>query len=82
MDQDKYIESLENLLIFMCKTYVDSEKVLFELAKDGNNALFEVPRIQGTVNTIQIAQLAEIEFQHPEYGFKDIKNEILKKRGK
>lgn len=82
MDQDKYIESLENLLIFMCQTHEECENVLFELSKEGNEALFKVPRIQGTSNTIPIAQLAKIEFKQPAYGFKDIKNEILKKRGK
>lgn len=81
MNNNDYIESLENLLIFMCRTYEDQEKALLSLAKMGNKAYFEVPRIQGTSNLIPISQISEIEFQQPKYGFQDVKNEILKKRG-
>ena len=80
MNKEEYINSLENLLIFMCATYEDTEKVLLKLAEGGNNALFEVPRIQGTPNIIPIAQLAKIKFEQPKYGFKDVENEILRKR--
>lgn len=80
MEQEEYIHSLENLIIFMCKTYEETEQVLLKLAEGGNNALFEVPRIQGISNIIPIAQLAKIKFEQPKYGFKDVKIEILKKR--
>lgn len=80
MEKEEYIHSLENLLIFMCATYEETEQVLYKLSKSGNNALFEVPRIQGTPNIIPIAQLAKIKFEQPKHGFKDIKNEILRKR--
>lgn len=80
MDKDKYIHSLENLLIFMCQTYEEQEKVLFSLARQGNDALHKVPRIQGTPNIISISQLADMEFQNPEFGFMEIRNEIDKKR--
>lgn len=79
-DKEEYTNSLENLLIFMCQTYEDEEKALFALAKQGNNALFEVPRIQGTRNTIPISQIAKLKFDTPKYGFKEIKQIILKKR--
>lgn len=81
MDKEEYIQSLENLIIFMCQTYEDQEQVLFKLAKEGNDALFKVPRIQCTANTIPIAQLAKVKFEQPKYGFKDVKEEILRKRG-
>lgn len=78
--EEEYVSSLENLLIFMCQTYEEIEQVLFKLANEGNEALFKVPRIQGTVNTIPIAQLAKMTFVTPKYGFKTIKEEILKKQ--
>lgn len=80
-DQNEYIDSLENLLIFMCQTYEENEKALLLLAKQGNQAFFNVPRIQGTVNTVSIARIAEAEFKTPKYGFNDVKKEILQKRG-
>ena len=81
MEKEEYIHSLENLLIFMCQTYEETEHVLLKLSEGGNNALFEVPRIQGTSNIIPISQLSKIKFEQPKYGFKDVKNEILRKRG-
>lgn len=81
VEQNEYINSLENLLIFMCQTYTENEKALLLLAKQGNEAFFNVPRIQGTVNTISIARIAEVEFQKPKHGFNDVKKEILQKRG-
>ncbi len=72
---------LENLLIFMCQTYEETEQVLLKLSKEGNEALFKVPRIQGIANTIPIAQIAKIKFEQPKHGFKNVKEEILRKRG-
>lgn len=80
MDKDEYINSLENLLIFMCQTHENQQKTLLALAKNGNNAYFEIPQIQGTGNLIPIAQIATIDFNHPTYGFNEVKNEILRKR--
>lgn len=80
MDQDKYIHSLENLLIFMCQTYETQESTLRSLARQGNNAFYKVPMIQGGSNIESISQLANMNFQHPELGFREIKDEIAKKR--
>ncbi|MDU2121927.1 MAG: hypothetical protein E7E64_05270 [Clostridium celatum] len=80
IEKDEYIKSLENLLIFMCKTYDDIEMELVKLAQKDNDALFKVPLVQGTNHKINIHQLGRIEFQEPLYNFKDIKNEILRKR--
>lgn len=82
IDKEEYIKSLENCLIFMCKTYDDIENTLLKLAQNDNDALFKVPLIQGTSNKVNIHQLGQIEFESPLYNFKDIKNEILRKKSK
>lgn len=75
-----YIQSLENILVFMCQSYEEQEKVLFELAKEGNDALHKTPRIQGMANTISIAQIADVEFEKPPMNFMEIKDEIIRRR--
>lgn len=79
IDNDEYIKSLENLLIFMCKTYDGIEDELMKLSKEGNDALFKVPLIQGTINKINVHQLGKMDYKKSLYSFKDIKNEIIRK---
>jgi hypothetical protein len=65
----------------MCQTHEEQQKVLLELAKnEGNNAFFEVPQIQGTSNTVGIAQIAKLDFIKPKYGFREIRNQIVLNR--
>lgn len=82
MSKDEYIQSLENLLIFMCQTYEEQENDLFALAKQGNDAILKVARIQGTANLIPIAQMAKFKFERPKHGFEEVKEEIQNKRNK
>lgn len=79
MNKEEYIQSLENLLIFMCKTYEDQEQILFKLAEGGNDTIFKIPRIQGIVNTVPISQIAKIKFEQPKMSFQDVKKEISRK---
>ena len=55
IDEENYVKSLENLLIFMCKTYSSIEETLLKLAEEDNEALFKVPLIQGNINFINIS---------------------------
>lgn len=80
IDKDEYIESLENLLIFMCQTHEDQHKALLGLLKEGNSAYMKVPTIQGTANLIPVSQIADIDFHRPEYGFREVKAEIERRR--
>lgn len=80
MNKDDYIQSLENTLIFMCNTYENITDELCKLAKDGNNAFFKVPLIQGTFHIVQISQIGKLELQEPIYDLREIKKEILRKR--
>lgn len=81
MEEKDYIESLENLLIFMCQTYEETEKVLLKLAREeNNNAFMSVPKIQGSTNTIGIKRLSDLSFKHPRYGFNEIEKEIKRRR--
>lgn len=77
---EDYIESLEDVIIFFCQTYEEQEEVLFDLAKEGNEVLFKVPRIQGLINTIAIKQLSEITFETPKMGLPEIKDQIIKRK--
>lgn len=80
MNKDEYIHSLENLLIFMCRTYEERTDILLELGKRGNDAFMHVPTIQGTVNVIAISQLADMEFQEPKHGFQDVQRKLQEER--
>ena len=73
IDKEEYIKSLENLLIFMCKTYDDIDNELLRLANEENNrAFFEVPRVQGLYHVVNISKIGELEFEEPLYSFKDV----------
>lgn len=73
LNKEEYIESLENLLIFMCKTYDDIDNTLVNLAeKEHNYTCFEVPRIQGLYHVINITKIGNLEFKEPSYGFKEV----------
>lgn len=81
MEQEQYIKSLENLLIFMCKTYEETHQSLRELYKsEQNEAAFKVPVIQGTSNAISIGYMANLAFENPELGFYQIHKHIQEKR--
>ncbi|WP_338894880.1 hypothetical protein [Clostridium perfringens] len=82
IDKEEYIKSLESLMIFMCKTYDGIEDCLVKLLKEKNNeAFFEIPRIQGTNHIINISKIGKLNFEEPNYGFKDIL-EIMKNKYK
>lgn len=81
LKEESYVESLENLLIFMCQRYEETQKVLLKLSKEqGNNAFFEVPMIQGTGNVISISRLADLSFAQPIHGFSVVYENIMSKR--
>lgn len=81
MDEKEYIESLENLLIFMCKTYDGITDNLLELFQKGNDAYLKIPTIQGTRNIVSVYRLGTLDIKDIKYGFKDVLKEILNKRG-
>lgn len=80
INPEEYLASLENLLIFMCNTYDQQQKELAELAEKGNDAFLKVSRIQGTMNTISIAQIGALAFEHPIHSFKEVLSEMKRKR--
>lgn len=81
VDKGLYIKSLENLLIYMCDSYMVVLDELLELGNtEGNKAHMKVSTIQGSRNRIPIRQLGDLDFQLPQYGFDDILQEIIKKR--
>lgn len=83
MNEKDYIESLENLLIFMCQIYEETQKALTQLSKEENNdALFKVPMIQGTENVIGISRLSTSVFKQPDYNFIEINDELKRRRGR
>lgn len=79
-DKDDYINSLENLLVYMCKHQKDCDMVLRTLAqKDDNQALYKMPMIQGMENSAGIGQLADMPFQAPSHGFLDVAEQLRRK---
>lgn len=83
MKKDEYVESLENLLIFMCQTYEDMQKSLMDLYKEEQNeAAFKTPMIQGTGNIIGISKIADLKFNQPSLGFHAIFEKIKESREK
>lgn len=81
IDKNEYINSLENLLVYMCKHQKDCDMVLRVLAqKDGHPALSKVPMIQGFDNTTGISQLGEMSFHTPVHGFLDVAEQLRRKR--
>lgn len=77
MDKEKYINSLENLLIFMCQTYEDQGQELIRLMKEEkNDAYFKIPRIQGSPNLMSIHKLSKLDFEIPGYGFPEVEEVI------
>lgn len=80
MNEKEYIESLENLLIFMCKTYGEITDGLLELLQNGNDAYMSIPTIQGTRNIVSVYRMGALEIKDTKYGFKDVLKEIENKR--
>ncbi|MCH1964411.1 hypothetical protein MCG45_16395 [Clostridium perfringens] len=82
-DKEEYIRSLENLLIFMCGSYDKIDNSLVELAeKEHNHTWFKVPRIQGLYHIINISKIGKLEFEEPNYGFKEVLEIINSRRNK
>jgi len=75
----QYIQSLECLLIFMCKTHEAQRESLLKLMKDGNNAFIYVPQIQGSSHLAGISHLSSLEFTRPQFGFQDVYDIIKEK---
>lgn len=81
MEQEDYIKSLENLLIFICGTHTEWERILLELAKEkGNDAFFQLPVIQGTSNSVGISLISKLPFTQPNHGFADVYYEMQKRQ--
>jgi len=81
LKEKDYVESLENLLIFMCQTYDEAQKSLLKLSKEeGNDAFMKVPMVQGTSNSIGISRLAENIFYQPKYSFVEVAKELKQRR--
>jgi hypothetical protein len=80
-EEKEYVESLENLLIFMCDSYTLILDELLELGhKEDNKAYMKVSTIQGTHNRIPIRQLGDLDFKPPKHGFNDIYKLVSDKR--
>lgn len=81
IDEEEYVKSLENVLIFMCKTYDEIEKELVKLVeKENNKAFFKVPRVQGINHVVNISKIGKLKFEQPLYNFKDIFDIMQSKR--
>lgn len=77
MKDKEYIQSLENLLIFMCQTYEEQHEAVLVLAKEGNKEpLLKIPRIQGSHQLSGIRHLSQLEFVKPNHSFKDVVEKI------
>ncbi len=76
--EDKYVKSLEQLLIFMCQNNEETWKELMELGQQGNNAWTNIPMIQG-MNNHYVGMIAKIEFEKPEYTFEGVYEIMTKK---
>lgn len=72
MQKNNYVESLEELLIFMCQTYEDIQNSLLDLSKEGNNAFIKVPMIQGLSNTITVSRISKLKFRTPKHSFDEV----------
>lgn len=76
-----YVQSLENLLIFMCQSHEDVWSVLSELAaQEKNRTILSVPKIQGLKNQMGITQLAKMEFSPPPFGFSEVVERMTARR--
>ncbi|MEC0684958.1 hypothetical protein [Bacillus paralicheniformis] len=81
MSDKEYVDSLENLLIFTCESYMMILNKLLELGHTENNkAYMKVPTIQGSGNRIPMRQLGELQFEKPQHGFKEVYEIISEKR--
>jgi len=81
LNQEEYIHSLENALIFMCQTYKENFDTLFKLMKEeGNEAFWKYSTIQGSPNVFAVEALSKLKFQQPVHGFPCIRKEIERKR--
>lgn len=80
-EKDEYIECLENLLIFMCQIYDETQKILLDLATtERNDAYMKVPIIQGIMAPSMIHQIGELDFKQPKNGFLQARDIMVNKR--
>lgn len=81
LNQEEYIHSLENALIFMCATYQENHDALLTLLREeGNEAFWKFATIQGSPNVFAVNSISKLEFQKPVHGFQQILKEIERKR--
>lgn len=73
----KYIEDLENALIFMVSSYEEMEDVVYTKQP---NLRVVVPKIQGFGNNMALAKIAKLEFKQPSKSFSEIYEKIKSKR--
>lgn len=82
MEDKEYVQSLENLLVFMCQTYEEQQGVVRELAKEGNKEpLMRIPKIQGYFQLSAIRELSEMDFNVPQHSFKDVVDKMKSRPG-
>jgi len=75
----EYIQSLENLLIFMCATYYEIEKVLL---KNKSDLLLKFPKIQGSSINFKLQDIGKLDFEQPKMELKEVYKQIkLNKEG-
>lgn len=83
LNQEEYVHSLENALIFMCQTYqVNHDALLNLLRNKGNEAYWEFATIQGSPNVFAVDSLSKLPFEQPKHGFGQILKEVERKRNK
>ncbi|MBU7316030.1 hypothetical protein [Paenibacillus oleatilyticus] len=80
-NKDDYVESLENLLIFMCQVYQKNHEKFFNMMfNKENDAYMKLSTVQGSHHRFAIKDLSELNFSEPVYGFRKVFEEIIAKR--
>jgi hypothetical protein len=72
-NQKDYIQSLENLLIFMCDTYSEIDKtVLEDAAKKKSDFIMRFPKIQGSSISFSIKDIGKLKREQTKISIKKI----------
>ncbi|GMX64533.1 hypothetical protein Elgi_38020 [Paenibacillus elgii] len=80
-NKDDYVQSLENLLIFMCQVYQKNHDTFFNMMLNKeNNAYKKLSTVQGSYHRFAVKDLSELDFSEPVYGFRKVFEEIILKR--
>jgi hypothetical protein len=80
-NQEEYINSLENLLIFMCQVYQKNHDRFFEMmVTKENDAYLRLSTVQGSYHRFAVKDISKLEFSEPILGFRNVFEEITAKR--